>query len=301
MPRILQCWSGGLLLLLAGVTSAAQGQNLPAPPALTLELELRAGNPGDSAVVRLDTRGRYYAEVAPAVGLPQLKPLHGDRAAFLSPVAAPPGAARYEVYPYGSGLHVVRVTGVPSGQHVTLRLWTDAAGSAAAETALRQTPARDWGIGVSAAVGAYGGYFVSDTESGVPAGGLDVEVALAAAGSGPLSADAGVWYQSRGNLGYSVLWFYFEPRFRLLTVKLLPRRSAGVGVLGRAAKGSASALDIDPTFYGAGLFFTQPLPGAEPGHGWSLSLSFLHGWIGNIPRQGQRQTNRLSLGLRWLR
>jgi hypothetical protein len=222
-----------------------------------------------------------------------------------TPVSRLPPPRIYPIFdPGASGMSVVEIAPEVDGEYelrpigmnregvaTRLRLYRDADASRR-RTAVLGRPG--WEVGIEVASGWNSGFAQSQDAAVVAAGGepgSDVELCFSARrapGVPRLSICAfGIGYQSQHGAP-NVLWFFSEPRFRLLGRAAPGRSNWEMGTLFRAGLGMVSRVSRDPVILAPGLYVARHIRTAPDGRGWSLQASYARAWFKGFakPRDG---------------
>ncbi|HXY70013.1 MAG TPA: hypothetical protein VEH62_11230, partial [Gemmatimonadales bacterium] len=215
----------GLLLAAAAAAAQTPPAQGAAPAAI---LERAFGASADTAMVTL-RRGVVYTAEVTGPGTPAFRnPRNGEVSAFVVPGAAGSDTAtrRFEVYPYLTGTHVVRLDGLPGGATARLRLSADV-------REMQRLAVRDYRavrFGIAVAAGMHGGYAIARAQSGSAAGGrgTDWEAALVAEILDRVGVAVGVSEQSFRGTSFSAHWVFAEARVRAVSPSLFKDRRTDV-------------------------------------------------------------------------
>jgi len=280
------------LVCLAPAAAAAQG-------AVDTVREHRFADSTDTAVVALRQSAVYTAELT-GPGTPAFtNPRTGKASAFVQPVAAGLDTAvhRFEVYPYRTGLHVVRIAGLPAGAATHLRLSSD----------LRETQriaAREYRkvrFGIMVGAGTHAGYLIARPIPGdtTPGRGTDWEVALLAQILDRLDVSAGFTEQSFPGVGFSAHWVFGEARVRIVSANLLAGHRTDFAAALRYSETEGYGTDnVDPWLLSWGGYIVQHL--SEGSRGWSVALSWEHGRAHHTNVTENVDTDRFMAAIRWV-
>lgn len=230
------------------------------------------------------------------------------RAPRVYPILGPEsssGSSVVELYPDVDGLYEIRPTAAQgSGVATRLRLYRDVRESHR-RTALINKPG--WEIGLELAGGWHSGF--AQIRGPLPAtapdphAGTDVEACFTARRElGPASqCVVGIGYQSQVG-ARSILWFYTEPRFRLLGRAARGRSNWEVGALFRCGLGSIERTSSTPVILAPGAYLARQIRSGGDGASWSIQGSYSHAWYAGFPNLGNGSvphSDRLTLGLGW--
>jgi hypothetical protein len=256
------------------------------------------GGTSDNVEVPLKRRVWYYATLSGA-GAPEFLPAqHYHQPALVVPVTSTtePGVAEFEVYAGWTGPHYVRVAGLAPGSAVTLRLYRNDSKTESAAVASDH----DLALGLSLGGGIHSGYRLDPT--GGPAdGGSDVE--------GCLLTDTGHWFsiclgagrQTLPSADLKVLWFFLEPRARLISGHLFGDHRFDLGTSIRLAQGTETGeREISPSLAAVGVYAVHHLSADLRQRGWSIYTAWQYGRLGNVPETEDRDAVRLTAGLNWV-
>jgi hypothetical protein len=215
------------------------------------------------------------------------------------------------LYPQIDAEYEIRsVTSNGSAVATRMRLYRDVTGSRRRQL-VRNT--HGWDIGMELAGGWHSG-FLQTSASPAPLGttaeaGTDVEACFTArsgAGLGRLGmCVVGLGYQSQGG-ARSIVWFYTEPRVRLLG-RVRPNQSNWeLGALLRFGVGMISASPDTPTILAPGGYLARNIRTGSGGARWSFQASYSYGWFQGFSRPsgfvGEDHiptSNRITLGVGW--
>jgi hypothetical protein len=272
----------------------------PRDSANVLVLEHDYTGPGEFARVFLESGQVYRAELSDADASLEIYPVKGGPPVFLAreesegPDAG--GHAVFSVYPRADAMYQIRL--ISGGPVVTLRLFRDIRASRRRQKILREP---GWEIGGEIALGMHGGYFLNTAGGGLKdsdRAGFHVEGCFSARqGPGILrvfSACAfGLAWDSRpGTRG--VLWFYLEPRLRLIGGRPRGQSNSEAGVLLRTGFGFISKANRNPTLVAPGLYLARNIRLNQGGKGWSFMLAWRHGLVGNRGEGVSRTTTEMA-------
>ncbi len=291
------------MLLWAGLALAAPAllRAQAVPPAgdsnLVLQLEHRFSDASERVVVTLERGVAYRISVA-GPGTPECQDtVRGTASAFVSPVTPVAGDSlrMFEVYPYKTGAHALRLTGLPPGTTAMLRLYHDVS-----ETR-RTRPAEPFlTFGVQIGAGAHTGYRVDSTAGSPPKGGTDWDACALVEIRDRLGLSVGIGEQSFPSTSYSVGWTFVEARGRLASAQLLGGYRTDLGVAARYAEASGVGPgNYNPDLVALGLVVTQHFSATH--HGWSLVAGWQHGRLGHVPEKQQRDSDRFMVGVSWVK
>jgi hypothetical protein len=297
MPRSLPL---GLALMVLTLHVLAAQDPAPADSGRVLIYEHRfVEGLAERAEVKLERRVMYWAEVS-GPGMPAFQPADNRGFSALVVPTAEPADDRprwFEVHVGKTGPHLIRITGLPPGSEPTLRVYRDDIETRRSAEAHD----RDFAVGLSLGAGAHTGYRLDPTGGADPGGGSDVEGSVVAESGNWFGAAIGVSRQSFPDAGYSVTWFFIEPKARLLTRQLFGRRRTDIGVSIRFADAyETGPRHISPYQIGGGIFVTQHLSADGRRRGLSVYTALLHGRLGNVPETERRTTDRVTAGVTWV-
>ncbi|HTG84840.1 MAG TPA: hypothetical protein VL853_08510 [Gemmatimonadales bacterium] len=269
--------------------------------------------PGEFVRVQLRKTDVYRAELSsPEVSL-DIHQRPSGPPAFLSRTEAGPGASgrvAFEVYTRADGEYEIRVLGLGEAV-VNVKLYYDAKASARREEIIDKP---GWEIGVEIGAGAHTGYLLN-LEPGVQPdndkGSWDVEGCFSARnGPGIARVVSGCalgigWHERPESAG--VLWFFIEPRIRILGGRERGKSNTEVGVLFRAALGEVSKVNRSPIMLAPGAYLSRHIRTNPSGKGWSFTLGYAHMFISNLGAKygtfpttedfGQQQADRLTFSI----
>jgi len=291
--------------------TAAVRDTIAARDSLLLDHSFTA--PGEFVRVQLRKTQVYRAELnSPEVNL-DIHQRPSGPPAFLSPTEVGPGASgrvAFEVYPRADGEYEIRILGLGEAV-VNLKLYYDAKASARREEIISKP---GWEIGVELGAGAHTGYLLN-LEPGVEPdddqGSWDVEGCFSARnGPGIARVVSGCalgigWHDRPESVG--VLWFFIEPRIRVLGGREQGKSNTEVGVLFRAALGEVSRVNRSPIMLAPGAYVSRHIRTNPSGKGWSLTLGYAHMFISNLGTKygpfptnedfGQQQADRITFSV----
>jgi hypothetical protein len=188
----------------------------------------------------------------------------------------------YEIYPFKDDEYEVQVLDVPQDQTGTLQIYRDIVASRRRRLAASGTGSGSWKLGLEVSAGYHGTYQLSQFEefTGVERSGGDYE------GCVTLRSPARVWgcllggTQHSNGEGASIIWFFMEPRMRL--VGGTPGDPLELGVLIRLGFGATDEGQVGAAYDHPG----QVAPGAyfrywigSPGKGFSVSAAARRAFI----------------------
>lgn len=289
-----------LSLACAGMGAA---QNRPARSAdadtvLILEHRFAGGTP-DSAEVRLDKTLVYRIELLGGGGTPDIRPPGHGAAAFSARLDSErrPGRARFEMYPFTTGLHFVRMTGLSAADTVLLRIYSDSAGSVAEQARVFQHAGSAWTLGFELAAGTHSSFLLSTSQfdpADTARTGVDAELGIVFSSSfNRLSAAAGVSVEPIAGSETRGTWFFFEPRIRLIRTGTIDG-----GLVLHVAQGSFRRSTISPVLLAGGIIVTKHFSHDALRRGLAMQLRYFYGSVTNVAAQGQH-AHHVWLGLTW--
>jgi hypothetical protein len=259
-----------------------------------------SANTADSVLVSLRKSGFYWAELEGGAGTPVVRPTSRGRWEALVVPRGPAGGGGpevFEVHPGATEVHSVQVADLSPGTTVTLRLY----GNPSEELRLKVARERSWGIGLGLAAGLHTGYRLDPTGGIQPGGGGDTEGCIIIESAIGLGGCLGIARQSLPDADASVIWYFIEPRMRLLSRPLFGSAQTDFGLSLRLAQGGETGpRNISPSQLSAGVYVTQHLSGSGRRRGWSIHLAYQHGKLGNVPETEHRDTDRVIGGLTWV-
>jgi hypothetical protein len=313
MPRLalaVVCLVGCL-----GYPLMAQSEGPPSRPvsdtadALVLDHDFIAGI-GEFVRVFLQAKQVYRAELSTPdvtlgigslrrrVQLPRVYPLMDSH--------TPSGSSVVEIYPQVDGEYELRPVDARGGGVATrLRLYRDVRASRRRVTIIDDP---GWEIGLEVAAGWHTAF--DQYSSGSPRlqegdPGSDFEACFAARSAPGLRRVSmcalGIGWGSQHG-ARSTLWFYTEPRFRILGKFEQGRSNWEMGALFRLAAGSISRSSEVPVMLAPGIYVARHIRTDQKGSGWSLHASYAYGTIRNTPKSDQGSaptTSRLLFGVGW--
>jgi hypothetical protein len=221
----------------------------------------------------------------------------------------PSGTSIVEVYPQVDAEYEIRSVGSRGSAISTrMRLYRDVKASRR-RYLVRNTPG--WEIGLELAGAWHSGFLQSSAPPPLGSNaesGLDVETCFTARRAPGLSrlgmCVVGLGYQSQHG-SKSILWFYTEPRLRLIGRARPGRSNWELGALLRFGVGIISASSDTPTILGPGLYVARHIRTNPQGAGWSLQASYSHASFRGFSRPvgiGDAQiptSDRLTFGVGW--
>jgi hypothetical protein len=226
------------------------------------------------------------------------------------PSRTPSGSSVVEIYPQVDAVYEVRAL-TTSGTAVStrMRLYRDIAASSRRQQ-VRNSPG--WEIGIEMAGAWHSGFRQCSAEpltGSDPAAGTDIDACFSARNAPGLDrlgmCVLGVSYQSQHE-ARSIVWFYTEPRVRLLGRSRSRPSPWELGVLFRLGIGMISESSNTPTVFGPGVYLARHLSGPRRG-GWTLQAAYARQFYrGFATPSGSGapatpRSHRLSLGLGWYR
>lgn len=301
------------LCLPALLYSQESADTAPADSADVLVLDHDFTGPNERVRAFLQSGQVYRAElssmdvtlqiegVVRATQLPRIYP-------FL-PSDTPSGTTIIEIHPQVDGEYDIRSVAISGAAIATrMRLYRDVRASRR-RFAVRNAPG--WEIGVELASGWHSGYLQSSASPSVGStaeSGIDVETCFTARSAPGMRrlgmCVVGLGYQSQHG-AKSILWFYTEPRVRLLGRARPGQSNWEVGALLRFGVGMISASADTPTILGPGLYVARHIRTGPGGAGWSFQTSYSHASFRGFSRpvgttDAQTPTSdRLTLGIGW--
>lgn len=286
----------GLLPLHAQQPVEAAGDTLERSLIATLSAD---SGRADSTVIILSRDGRYVAELSGGATFSLVSVRRPDRPALIVELPTTgSGKEEFEVYARDNGEHVLRILARSWSRGATLALWSDARAARKAEAVSRAEREATWGIGITAGIGLHSAYSLEPTEIGASAGNVDFEVGLLFGSNSPFSGSVGYAHDGRGELEYTISWFYLEPRFRIKKVALHGEGRGDVGISFRLAQGNASDRQVDPSMLAPGLFLTQHFGSGS--RGFSVTLAYAYRLLRNVSQLSEANHHRVGLSVGWL-
>lgn len=286
------------LLLVAPASVVAQGAPSVLDSTQVLLLEHEFVGPMDTILVTLERRVVYRVETTGSQGMPTFLSARGSRwPALVVPEddRAANGLRRFEVHAGTTGPHVVSWSGAAADGAATLRLYRDHA-----ETR-RMSEAHDRGFAVGLLMGGgfHTAYRLDPLDPGHPGG--DVESCVLAESGQWFSACIGMGRQALPRAGFSVTWFFLEPRARLASGRLVGSSRTDLSAALRLGQASESGpRHQSPSLVAVGLYVTQHLAAQDRRRGWRLYTAWHYGRLGNVPEEELRSSNRFTAGLMWV-
>jgi hypothetical protein len=184
--------------------------------------------------------------------------------------------AVFEIYPFRDAEYEVQVLDVPSGETGKLRIYRDVRASRRRQLAAKGAGGSGWKLGLELSAGFHSSYRLSFFEEflEVERSGGDYEGCLS------LRSEGRAWgcliggTQHSNGEGAAIVWFFIEPRFRLIGG--LPGDPLELGALirlgfGSADEGMVGASYDHPGLAAPGVYFRYWL--GSPGRGLSLSVA----------------------------
>jgi len=285
-------WVGLLLALPAPLLGQGVGTSNDSAPGTVLERQF--AGPSDSVVVALRRTVVYLVEVR-GVGTPVfVDPHRRGESAFVLPAApdADTLVHRFLVYPYRTGMHVLRLPDLPADARSVVRLSGDVV-----ET--RKSSIRDrrfWSFGVQAAAGAHTPYRLDHDVKG--AGGTDWEVCLLVVAADRFGVGIGYAEQAFPDPIFSVHWFFADVRARIASGNLFAERQTDLSAALRYAESDGVGIhSLNPALLSLGLYLTQHL--SEGSRGWQAFVSLQQGLSVNSSVNWQ-SPSRFTAGMLWL-
>lgn len=238
--------------------------------------------------------------VARSTQLPRIYP-------FLT-TDTPSGTSIVEIYPDADAEYEIRSIGrTGSGVATRMRLYRSSSASRRRQE-VRNTPS--WEVGVELVGGWHSGFVQSssaDPLAGSPAAGTDVETCFSARNGPEIPrlgwCVLGIGYQSQTG-ARSIVWFYTEPRLRILGRVRPGQSNWEMGALLRFGLGSISESSETPTVLAPGVYVARHIRNRQ-GAGWSLQASYSRARFKGFSRPWGAeenltpQSNRFSLGVGW--
>ncbi len=263
-----------------------------------IERHVARDDGGDT--VRLKGRTLYWAELT-GPGTPVVE---AESRVASPPLLVPVGDQsalhrRFEIHPYSSGLYRITVDGLAPGDSTLLRFYRGVRGRRGRD-AVGEDDDR-FAIGAAFSYGRHSGFRLDPTGGANPRGGADVEGALIFAPAGRFEMLLGVSSEALPDAGYHVTWGFAEGTYRIFARTMLGGRHADLRAALRYSKGfSAGTRSLSPALLGIGIDGVVVVtPGRERG-GLSLDLGWMHERLGNAPETELLDSDRFSLGLRWI-
>lgn len=183
----------------------------------------------------------------------------------------------FEIYPFRDAEYEFQVLDVPSGETGKLTIYRDIRASERRRLALHGGPGSRWTMGLEVAAGRHATYQLSRFEEimGAERSGTDYEGCLSLRSQGRLWGCLLGVTRHKSDSAASVLWFFVEPRFRLLGgIRGDPLEAGTMFRLGfgNAEEGQAGAAADHPAQIAPGLYLRYWI-GREPGRGMSIDLA----------------------------
>jgi hypothetical protein len=271
--------------------------------------------PGEFVRVFLQKGEVYRAELTTADVSLDVHPRPSGPPAFVSRTEESGAGGRlvFEIYPRTDKEHEITVLGLGDAV-VRLQLYHDFKASQRRRNIINQP---GWEIGVEAAGGYHSGYLLNldpAVTDDVAKGSWDVEGCFSAR-SGPgiarvLSGCAiGIGWHNRPE-STGVLWFFIEPRLRILGGKPRGQSNTEVGALFRVAIGEVNKSNINPFMLAPGAYLSRHLRSGPTGKGWSFTLAYAHMFISNLGNKmgsgfsttesfGSQEADRMTFAIGW--
>ena len=233
------------------------------------------------------------------IAAPRVYPLLGPESSSEASVV--------ELYPDHDLIYEIRpVTGRGSGIGTRLRLYRDVRASHRRAAVLARP---GWGIGFEVGTGWHSGFAQSNgslpASAAEPHAGTDVEACFSArAPRGAGVCVFGIGYQSQVGAP-SILWFYTEPRIRLIGRGVPGRSDWELGALFRFGLGSIERTSTTPWILAPGAYVARQIRSNDHGGGWSIQGSYSHafytGFRTLLGSTGVEKPHgdRLTFGLGW--
>jgi hypothetical protein len=113
----------------------------------------------------------------------------------------------------------------------------------------------------------------------------------------------GIGYQSQVG-ARSILWFYTEPRFHVLSKAARGRSNWEIGALFRFGLGSIERTSRTPVILAPGAYVARQIRSSGDGASWSIQASYTHAWYAGFASPigtdgGPPHGDRVTLGLGW--
>ncbi|MGH7579876.1 MAG: hypothetical protein ACREM9_06870 [Gemmatimonadales bacterium] len=307
MPRFVLA---GVWLVVCLVSPLPAQEGLPSrsaadsADALVLDHDFIAGV-GEFVRVFLQGKQVYRAELSTTdvtIGIHSpLRRVQLPRVYQLTDSHTPSGSSVVEIYPEEDAEYELRPLDARGGGIATrLRLYRDVRASRR-RVAIIERPG--WEIGMEVAGGWHSGFDQSPDQAGDA--GSDFEACFAAR-SAPgvdrlsLCALGLGWGSQHG--ARSTLWFYTEPRYRILGRFERGRSNWEMGALFRLAAGSIERSSAVPVMLAPGIYVARHIRTSRDGSGWSLHGSYAYATIRNSYKLAEGRaptTSRLLFGVGW--
>jgi len=304
---------GWLVVCLVCPPLAAQERaDIDSTDALVLDHDFAAGV-GEIVRVFLQAKQVYRAELSSTdvtVGIRTLtRGLRQPRIYPITDALTPSGTSLVEIYPEADAEYELRpVDARGGGVSTRLRLYRDIRASRRRVAIIDKA---GWEIGIEVAGGWHGGY-VQAADSRGPDGSLvpdegdagsDFEACFAARNAPgfdrfSLCALGLGWGSQHGTR--STLWFFTEPRFRVLGRYERGQSNWEGGLLFRVAAGSIERTSEVPVMLAPGLYLARHIRTRADGAGWSFHVSYSYATIRNTVKRtdgSSPTTSRVMLGL----
>jgi hypothetical protein len=269
---------------------------------------------GEVVRVFLQSKQVYRAELASPDLTLQIRAVGGRiRPPRIYPITGPESASQAsvaELYPDVDAEYELRAIGQSGAGVVTrLRLVRDVSASRRRMAVLGKP---GWGVGFELATGWHSGFAQSTgspsaTATADPHAGTDVEACFSARSPrGAAICVFGIGYQSQVG-AKSILWFYTEPRLRLIGKGAPGRSNWEFGALFRVGVGSIERTSSSPLILAPGGYIARQIRSGDHGGGWSIQGSYSHALYSGFPDPlagtsvERRNSERLTLGLGWYR
>ena len=268
-------------------SAAAREAGQPGDSANVLVLEHDFTGPGEFARVFLQKGQVYRAELNTGDAVLEIYPLKGGPPVFFareeSDAPGASGQTVLSVYPRADTEYQIRL--VSGGPIVTLRLYRDIRASRRRQKILSEP---GWEIGGEVAAGGHSGFELNTARAGLTdsdRAGAHVEGCFSARqGPGVLRVMSGcalglAWDSRPRSKG--TLWFFIEPRLRLMGGRPRGQSNTEIGGLLRVGFGMVSKVNRNPTLIAPGLYVSRNIRLNQSGKGWSFTLAYHHYLVGN--------------------
>jgi hypothetical protein len=269
-----------------------------------LVLEHAFTGPGEYARVFLLKGQVYRAVLSTGDASLEIYPIKGGPPVFFareeSDAPGASGETVLSVYPRADAEYQFRL--LSGGPVVTLRLYRDIRASRRRQKVLSEP---GWEIGGEIAGGRHSGFELNTAGEGLTdsdRAGAHLEGCFSARqGPGILrlvsGCAAGLAWDSRPRSN-GTLWFFLEPRVRIIGGRPRGQSNTEVGALLRGGFGMVSKVNRNPTLVAPGVYLSRNIRVNPSGKGWSFTLAWHHYLVGNRGEGTHRvESEMMTLGL----
>jgi hypothetical protein len=228
----------------------------------------------------------YRAELSTVDAEIEVRPLRGGPPVFVyrDENAGPSGRGIFLIHPVATAEYQFRL--ISGGPVVSLNVYRDLKRSVKRQKVISEP---GWEIGAEAGVGFHSGYKLNTADAAIDDsddGGINIEGCFSArSGPGILRGVSGcafgIGYDARPG-SKSVVWFFLEPRVRIIGGRPRGESNTEVGVLGRASYGLVGGINRNPKMLSIGAYASRNIRWNKEGKGISFTLAYRYSGINGL-------------------